>query len=81
VADDHLMDDVGELRRRLKFHLQTHDVLVLSGGVSMGNSISVTRGWTEHRCATSPERPTPWVRIEFAIDTPPLSTSTSWSCR
>jgi molybdopterin molybdotransferase len=36
VADDHLRDDVEELRERLRFHLETHDVLVLSGGVSMG---------------------------------------------
>jgi molybdopterin molybdotransferase len=36
VADDHLRDDPEELRQRLKFHLETHDVLVLSGGVSMG---------------------------------------------
>jgi molybdopterin molybdotransferase len=36
VADDHIADDAGELRERLRFHLETHDVLVLSGGVSMG---------------------------------------------
>lgn len=36
VADDHIQDDTGELRERLRFHLETHDVLVLSGGVSMG---------------------------------------------
>ena len=36
VADDHIRDDVDELRERLRFHLETHDVLVLSGGVSMG---------------------------------------------
>jgi molybdopterin molybdotransferase len=36
VADDHIRDDVHELRERLHFHLETHDVLVLSGGVSMG---------------------------------------------
>lgn len=36
VADDHLQDDADELRERLRFHLETHDVLVLSGGVSMG---------------------------------------------
>jgi len=36
VADDHIRDDVGQLRERLRFHLETHDVLVLSGGVSMG---------------------------------------------
>jgi molybdopterin molybdotransferase len=36
VADDHLRDDREELRERLRFHLETHDVLVLTGGVSMG---------------------------------------------
>ena len=36
VADDHIRDDAVELRQRLRFHLETHDVLVLSGGVSMG---------------------------------------------
>ena len=36
VADDHLQDDAAELRERLRFHLETHDVLVLTGGVSMG---------------------------------------------
>jgi molybdopterin molybdotransferase len=36
VADDHIDDDEAALRERLRFHLETHDVLVLSGGVSMG---------------------------------------------
>lgn len=36
VADDHLQDDAAELRARLRFHLETHDVLVLSGGLSGG---------------------------------------------
>jgi molybdopterin molybdotransferase len=36
VADEHLRDDPVELRERLRFHLDTHDVLVLSGGVSAG---------------------------------------------
>ena len=36
VADDHLQDDAAELCERLRFHLETHDVLVLTGGVSMG---------------------------------------------
>ena len=36
VADDHVPDEAARLRERLKFHLDTHDVLVLSGGVSMG---------------------------------------------
>ena len=36
VADDHVRDDLKELTARFEFHLDTHDVLVLSGGVSMG---------------------------------------------
>ena len=36
VADDHIDDNPTQLKARLHFHLQTHDVLVLSGGVSMG---------------------------------------------
>ena len=43
VADDHLRDDFLELKRRLKFHLETHDVLVLTGGVSMGKMDFVPR--------------------------------------
>jgi molybdopterin molybdotransferase len=36
VSDDHVRDDEDELEQRLSFHLHTHDVLILSGGVSMG---------------------------------------------
>jgi molybdopterin molybdotransferase len=36
LAQDHLPDDPSTLRTRLREHLETHDVLVLSGGVSMG---------------------------------------------
>jgi molybdopterin molybdotransferase len=36
VSDDHVRDDEAELTARLGFHLRTHDVLILSGGVSMG---------------------------------------------
>lgn len=36
VATEHIRDDARQLEARLKFHLETHDVLVLSGGVSMG---------------------------------------------
>ena len=36
VAEDHVNDDAGALRERLDRHLRTHEVLVLSGGVSMG---------------------------------------------
>jgi molybdopterin molybdotransferase len=36
VGDDHVKDDEKLLRKRLALHLTTHEVLVLSGGVSMG---------------------------------------------
>jgi molybdopterin molybdotransferase len=36
VGDDHVPDDEALLRERLALHLTTHEVLVLSGGVSMG---------------------------------------------
>ena len=36
AADEHVRDDAEELRKRLKFHLDTHDVVILSGGVSAG---------------------------------------------
>src|SRR5579862_2051778 len=36
VADDHVIDDAAQIKSRLKFHLDTHDVLILSGGVSAG---------------------------------------------
>jgi molybdopterin molybdotransferase len=36
VGDDHVLDDEDQLRERLGLHLTTHEVVVLSGGVSMG---------------------------------------------
>jgi molybdopterin molybdotransferase len=36
LAHDHLPDDLEVLRSRLRAHLDDHDVLILSGGVSMG---------------------------------------------
>jgi molybdopterin molybdotransferase len=36
VADDHIVDDAAQLRERLKRHLETHEVMILSGGISMG---------------------------------------------
>ena len=64
VADDHLADDAAELRRRLRFHLETHDVLVLSGGVSMGKLDLVPQVLEElgvrcvfHKVAQRPGKP------------------------
>jgi len=36
VGDDHVPDDEEMLRERLALHLTTHEVVILSGGVSMG---------------------------------------------
>ena len=36
VADDHVLDQADLLRERLRLHLKTHEVLILSGGISMG---------------------------------------------
>src|SRR4029077_17491961 len=64
VADDHIRDDADELRERLRFHLETHDVLVLSGGVSMGRFDLVPRVLAElsvhaifHNVAQRPGKP------------------------
>jgi molybdopterin molybdotransferase len=64
VAEDHLPDDADILRARLATHLATHDVLVLSGGVSMGRFDHVPRalrdlGVTEvfHKVAQRPGKP------------------------
>jgi molybdopterin molybdotransferase len=64
VADDHIEDDAAELRRRVKFHLETHDVLVLSGGVSMGKLDLVPQVLEElgvrcvfHKVAQRPGKP------------------------
>src|SRR3569833_1752036 len=86
VADDHILDDVPELRRRLKFHLETHDVLVLSGGVSMGKLDFVPRVLDElgvqtvfHKLAQRPGKPM-WFGVAssgatvFALPGNPVST-------
>ena len=64
VADDHILDDIVDLRHRLKFHLETHDVLILSGGVSMGKLDLVPRALDDlgvrsvfHKVAQRPGKP------------------------
>ena len=86
VAEDHIADDAGELRERLNRHLRTHEVLVLSGGVSMGKldlvpqaleSLGVQR--VLHGIAQRPGRPM-WFgtthegRAVFALPGNPVST-------
>jgi molybdopterin molybdotransferase len=87
VADDHLLDDAAEIRERLKFHLETHDVLVLTGGVSVGKFDFVPRVLDElgvqtvfHKVAQRPGRPM-WFGVTssgatvFALPGNPVSTS------
>jgi molybdopterin molybdotransferase len=64
VAEDHLPDDPDVLRDRLSVHLDTHDFVVLSGGVSMGRFDHVPRALRElgveevfHRVAQRPGKP------------------------
>jgi molybdopterin molybdotransferase len=64
LAEDHLPDDPAVLRERLAAHLAAHDVLVLSGGVSMGRFDHVPQtlrdlGVSEvlHRVAQRPGKP------------------------
>jgi molybdopterin molybdotransferase len=86
VADDHVLDDEAQLRERLKFHLDTHDVLVLSGGVSMGRFDLVPRVLSElgvqvifHKVAQRPGKPL-WFGVApsgaavFALPGNPVST-------
>lgn len=86
TGDEHLMDDAAELRERLTFHLDTHDVLILSGGVSAGRFDLVPKtlaalGAREvfHHVAQRPGRPL-WFGIAasgaavFALPGNPVST-------
>jgi len=64
VAEDHLPDDAAVMTSRLASHLATHDVIVLTGGVSMGRFDHVPRvlrelGVTEifHKVAQRPGKP------------------------
>ncbi len=64
LAEDHLPDDADVLRERLAVHLATYDVLVLSGGVSMGRYDHVPAALRDlgvrevfHRVAQRPGRP------------------------
>jgi molybdopterin molybdotransferase len=86
IADDHVRDEAGELQERLKFHLDTHDVLVLSGGVSMGRLDLVPHALEAlgvhavfHRVAQRPGKPL-WFGVSqsgavvFALPGNPVST-------
>jgi molybdopterin molybdotransferase len=86
VADDHVPDDRAILRERLDVHLRTHEVLILSGGVSMGRYDFVPQVLAElgvhellHGVAQRPGRPmwfgtTTAGRSVFALPGNPVST-------
>jgi len=64
IADDHIPDNEQQLRERLRAHLETADVLILSGGVSMGKFDFVPKILTElqvrqhfHKIAQRPGKP------------------------
>jgi len=86
VADDHVRDDEAQLTERLGFHLRTHDVLILSGGVSMGRMDLVPTvleklgvGLVFHHVAQRPGKPM-WFGVSnagpavFALPGNPVST-------
>jgi len=86
VADDHIADDADALHERLRLHLQTHEVLILSGGVSMGRFDLVPQALRDlgvqcvlHGIAQRPGKPM-WFgtsstgRAVFALPGNPVST-------
>jgi molybdopterin molybdotransferase len=85
VAEDHLPDDPVVLQQRLAVHLDTHDVLVLTGGVSMGRFDHVPRALREvgvqevlHRVAQRPGKPmwfgvAPGGQVVFGLPGNPVS--------
>jgi molybdopterin molybdotransferase len=86
ISDDHLPDSLDSLTGRLRVHLDTHDVVILSGGVSMGRLDLVPQalqalGVREvfHRIAQRPGKPM-WFGIGangtavFALPGNPVST-------
>lgn len=86
VADDHLPDDEERLVERIREHLTSYDVLVMSGGVSMGKFDLVPRALETcgvrqvfHRIAQRPGKPmwfgtAPSGAAVFALPGNPVST-------
>ncbi len=86
IGDDHVMDDEAELRERLALHLTTHEVVILSGGVSMGRFDLVPKVLTHlgvvevfHKIAQRPGKPMwfgigPQGQAVFGLPGNPVST-------
>ena len=86
VGDDHVSDDEDLLHERLTLHLTTHEVVILSGGVSMGKfdlvpKVLLRLGVQEvfHHIAQRPGRPMwfgigPQGQAVFGLPGNPVST-------
>jgi molybdopterin molybdotransferase len=86
LAHDHMPDDLDTMRARLRSHLDSHDVLIMSGGVSMGRFDYVPRALSElgvnmvfHKIEQRPGRPMwfgvgPNGRTVYALPGNPVST-------
>jgi molybdopterin molybdotransferase len=86
VGDDHVIDNEAQLGRRLALHLKTHEVVILSGGVSMGRfdlvpKVLMQLGVQEvfHKIAQRPGKPMwfgigPQGQAVFGLPGNPVST-------
>lgn len=86
VGNDHVLDDEAMLRERLTLHLTTHEMVILSGGVSMGKfdlvpKVLMQLGVQEvfHRVAQRPGKPMwfgigPQGQAVFGLPGNPVST-------
>jgi molybdopterin molybdotransferase len=86
VGDDHVLDDEALLRARLELHLTTHEVIILSGGVSMGKFDLVPKALKQlgveevfHNIAQRPGKPMwfgvgPQGQSVFGLPGNPVST-------
>ncbi len=86
VGDDHVPDDAALMRERVSLHLTTHEVLILSGGVSMGKYDLVPQVLQElgvqevfHKIAQRPGKPMwfgigPQGQAVFGLPGNPVST-------
>jgi molybdopterin molybdotransferase len=86
LANDHVPDDLDALRERLRAHLNSHDVLILSGGVSAGRFDYIPQVLSElgvtqvfHKIAQRPGKPM-WFGVRadgkavYALPGNPVST-------
>jgi molybdopterin molybdotransferase len=85
LEHDHIVDDIDTLRERLSSHLEAADVLILSGGVSMGKADYVPQVLSDlnvemvfHKVSQRPGKPLwfgkgPGGQLVFALPGNPVS--------